>query len=188
MFLTYTGTMMAKLVEWWTHDRWTHSSFSLDETMTDMFSFTAIGLTNENIYTGDFKVQAHRSRYSVWAMMVPAEIKKDIETMLRIMYSQRERFRYSIKGVLSFVTGWSGYNGDNAKFCSQFVAEIINMIDYKILGRSADNIRPQSFTETGHLVHLTHGKLLQYDAKKTMDTLIAKIKKGEFTDDKISSR
>lgn len=181
VLLTFTGLWYTKVINWWTKDGWTHSSFSFDETMTDMWSFTDKGLTHENINTGVFAKVRNQCTYSAYAIMVPTESKEMLREMLTIMESQSERFRYNFKGMFSFVFKWSGDNGDNKKFCSQFVTELLQMIDPDIISMKPSTVKPSDFaTKSKKLVHVSHGILFDYNPKKTLSNLYNKIKKGAF--------
>lgn len=180
VLLTFTGTWTAKVIDWWTKDGWTHSAFSFDETMTDMWSFTDRGFTHENINTDVYAKVKDHCKYSVYAVMIPTETKAILREMLGIMEAQRERFRYNLKGIFAFVFKWSGDNGDNAKFCSQFVTELLQMIDPEIINANPSTVKPSDFTRNKQLVHITHGVLSHYNPKKTLSILYDKLKKGVF--------
>lgn len=50
--LTYTGTLPAKVVKFWTRKPYSHVSISLDESLTRMYSFARLG--QYNIFNAGF--------------------------------------------------------------------------------------------------------------------------------------
>ena len=181
VFLSKTGTLMSNLVGMYTKDPFTHSSFSFDETMTDMYSFTDLGMEHENIKTRIFKKYEETTSYRVYAMMVPTDSKTQLHTLLSIMQESRKDYRYSLKGVIQVALKLGKDTREYAKFCSQFVGEVMQMIYSDIINKDPFYVKPMDFTNMRHLFLVNEGdKLKDYDPEKTKRNLIEKIRKGDF--------
>lgn len=181
--LFHTGSKTATIIKEVTHDAWSHATITFDESLTQMYSFNSHGFIVENIYESIYAKQPHKIPVSVYALMVSVDIKDQMQKFIEQMVATKDIFQYNIKGMLSFVTGWSGDNVETKKFCSQFVSEILTMANENIIDRPAYKIKPVDLSTNENLHHIYTGKLSNYNPKRVRACLLEKIKLGVFDDD-----
>ena len=75
--LTHTGTILSKIIKYWTKDEFSHVSIALDEDLKEMYSFGRLhpynpiigGFVHEKINKGTFK-RFYKTKASIYSIEV----------------------------------------------------------------------------------------------------------------------
>lgn len=166
--LTYTGTLPAKVVKFWTRKPYSHVSISLDESLTRMYSFARLGQYNifnagflhEYINKGIFKKFKNTDALIGYLEVSNRQYKK-IEKEIEEMEQEREKYRFNILGFLA-VTIKKRRKRKNYFYCAEFVRYILNeaYIDTEL----PEIIIPTDFQKMKNLNFIYKGKLRDYVA------------------------
>ena len=168
IILTYTGTIPAKLIKFWTRKKWSHVSISLDEQLTKMYSFARLG--NYNMFNAGFlheyKNKGVFKRFkNTDALIGYIEITnrqyKRIEQDILNIEKEKEKYHFNIKGFLG-VTIKKRIIRKNYFYCAEFVRYILEQAYIKT--DLPDIITPSDFQKLKNLNIIYQGKLHDYVA------------------------
>lgn len=126
-----TGTLLSRLITIATDSKYAHSSISLDEDFTRMYSFgrknpnnpLSAGFVEENIYDGVFK-KFIDSKCLIYRIQVTEEQYNLIKSEVNEFLKYKDKYRYNLLGLLGVLIN-RPLKRDNYYFCSQFVSEIL---------------------------------------------------------------
>ena len=104
--LTYTGTLIAKIVKFYTKKTYSHVSIALDENLEDMYSFGRLrpynafvaGFVHERLNSGTYKRFKKTKALIFWIEVTDEEYKK-IEDTLGYMKLHRTKYKFNLIGL-----------------------------------------------------------------------------------------
>ena len=169
LVLTYTGTMLAKLIKYYTHSEYSHVSISLDEGLNEMYSFGRVytyipflgGYIHENTSKGLFK-RCKNTEAAVYVLKVSNEQYDTIRDIIIDMYNNKDLYRFNVIGLFA--------NGLNIKFrkrknyfyCAEFIEYLLDRADIYM---DLPNLpKPNDFKDIKSLELTYKGKLNRYGA------------------------
>ena len=90
--LTYTGTLLSKIIKTYTKDEFSHVSISLDEELKQMYSFGRLnpynpfigGFVHEGINTGTFR-RFIKTKTEIYSLEVNEDQYNSIERIIRVV-------------------------------------------------------------------------------------------------------
>lgn len=170
IFLSYTGTNMAKMIKSFTHDPYSHSSLSFDTELTNMISFNREGMVTENIKDGLWKERAATIKYSLYMYLATAEEYDAMRNFVNELLSKRANLKYNILGLTNFVFG-RGSDREDKFFCSEFVAATINAGDKKVIKTKPYMTSPYMLAKNKNFKFIKKGLVKNYNAK-VVDNII----------------
>lgn len=170
IFLSYTGTNMAKMIKSFTHDPYSHSSLSFDTELTNMVSFNREGMVIENIKDGLWKEKAASIKYSLYMYLATAEEYDAMRNFVNELLSKRANLKYNILGLTNFVFG-RGSDREDKFFCSEFVAATINAGDKKVIKTKPYMTSPYMLAKNKNFKFIKKGLVKNYNAK-VVDNII----------------
>lgn len=180
VFLSYTGTNMAKLIKSFTHNPYAHSSLSFDTDLDHMVSFNRDGMVEENIFSGVYKKNASKIRYSLYVYMATADEYEAMKRFVEQLTTKRDKLKYNLLGLTNFIFG-RGSEREDKFFCSEFVAATISAGNNKVIKTQPFMTSPYMFAKNKNFVFIKTGILKNYDPK-VIDKLVAeKLEEGGFT-------
>ena len=108
--LTYTGTILSKIVHVYTGQEFCHSSLSLDEGLTEMYSFGRYwaynpfigGLIKEEVDSGTFK-RFHNTKAAIYSLEVTDWQYKKIKKEIKRMLNSKEKYTFNTLGLAAVV-------------------------------------------------------------------------------------
>lgn len=132
LLLTDTGSLFAKLIKSYTKKPFNHASIAFDQELLDVYSFGRknprnpflAGFVKEDIQS----VLFHRAQCAIYAMTVTDRQFYKMKQYVQIMYEHKEHFHYNLLGLFGLVLN-KPIQRENAFFCSQFVARILEDCD-----------------------------------------------------------
>lgn len=180
--LTYSGTLLSKVIKEFTKDEFSHVSISLDIELEQMYSFGRLhpynmfmaGFVQEKIHEGTFK-RFYNTRTKVYELAVTDEqYNKVVETIENIK-KEREKYKFNILGL--FAVGFhKKLRNKNSFYCAEFVKYVMEQakIDIKL----PEIVKPEDFKQIEGLQEIYGGYLRQYQtedvrlSKRLRDTLL----------------
>jgi ribosomal protein S18 acetylase RimI-like enzyme len=179
IFLSYTGTNVAKLIKAFTHDPYAHSSLSFDTDLENMVSFNGDGMVDENIRKDIYKKNSAHIRYSLYMYMATASEYDSMRNFVDELLGKRNKLKYNVLGLTNFIFG-RGSSREDKYFCSEFIASVISAGNDKLLDRQPYMISPYYFAKNKNFIFIKTGILKNYDPK-IVDKLVAeKLEEGGF--------
>lgn len=181
VFLSYTGTNMAKPIKAFTHDPYAHSSLSFDTNLDNMVSFNRDGMVIEDIHKSVFKKNAPNIRYSLYMYMATAAEYDAMKNFVDELLGKKNKLKYNALGLTNFIFG-RGSSREDRYFCSEFIAATISAGNDKLFDRQPYMISPYYFAKNKNFIFIKTGILKNYD-QKIVDKLVAeKLEEGGFSD------
>lgn len=181
IFLSYTGTNMAKLIKAFTHDPYAHSSLSFDTNLDNMVSFNRDGMVIEDIHKSVFKKNAPNIRYSLYMYMATAAEYDAMKNFVDELLGKKNKLKYNALGLTNFIFG-RGSSREDRYFCSEFIAATISAGNDKLFDGQPYMISPYYFAKNKNFIFIKTGILKNYD-QKIVDNLVAeKLEEGGFSD------
>lgn len=164
--LTYTGTILSKVVHIYTKQEFCHSSLSLDKDLNEMYSFGRYwaynpfigGFIKEEIDSGTFKrfINTKAAIYSLevtnWQYNL---IKKEIRKFKR----SKDKYSFNILGLAAIVFH-KKLNRKNKFYCSEFVKYLVDVGN--IENDLPEIVRPQDFQLIDNVELVYEGKLSDF--------------------------
>lgn len=170
ILLTDTGTVLNRLIKWYTHDPFNHVSIAFDEELKDVYSF---GRKKENnpIIGGFVKeniegIILSNAKCAVYEMtdIDPYSYFK-IRDYIKNFENNRDRYRYNLIGLIGVALNIPIERG-NAFFCSQFVASVFEYAGAPIIDKPSNVVTPGDFQSSPKLQCIYDGDLKNY--RKTL--------------------
>jgi len=181
IFLSYTGTNMAKLIKSFTHDPYAHSSISFDTNLDNMISFNREGMVIEDIRKSVYKKNEDSIRYSLYMYMATAAEYDSMQNFVNELLARKSDLKYNFLGLTNFIFG-RGSSREDKFFCSEFVASVINAGNNRIIKTQPYMTSPYNLAKNKNFVFIKTGILKHYD-QKVIDKIIAeKLEEGGFSD------
>ena len=129
--LSDSGSMVSKMLRWFTKAKYNHVSLSLKEDLSEMYSFGRRwkyyafygGFVKETPYTGAFGIYP-KAEIAVFPLPVTESQYEEIQTRLNEMYTQRKKYKYSWLGLF-MVLFHKRLRRKRHYYCSEFVREML---------------------------------------------------------------
>ena len=178
--LTYTGTLMGRVIRKVTKGIYTHAAFALDSDLKKTYSFNGNvdGFSLESI---DGYKKAKGSVMAVYAIFVSKKDLLKIKTQLDNFLLNRDKYGYGFINLLGFIIG-KPVQIANRMVCSQFVDSLLKTIKLDITHKQNGLISPIDFYNSGdnRLYKVYEGYINEYDNSK-VDKIVSKIKNSFLT-------
>ena len=112
IILTYTGTILSKIVKVYTRKEYSHVSISLDEDLTKMYSFGRLypynpflgGFVHEGLDRGTFK-RFKKTKTKIYSLEIPEEKYDKIEEIIQAVQSKKNAYKFNLIGLLGISLG-----------------------------------------------------------------------------------
>lgn len=164
LLFTNTGTMLTKLIQLYTKHSLNHVSIAFDEQLEELYSFGRKkpynpfigGFVKEQVNEGLMK----HAECAVYSLSVSKEEFELMRAEVRRVEQQKEQMKYNLMGLFAIVFNHT-WERDNAFFCSQFVATVLNR-KKGLLNKVPCLITPQDIMGIERLQLMYEGKLSYY--------------------------
>lgn len=168
IMLSYTGTLLSKIVKIYTLKQYSHVSVSLDLELDSLYSFGRTyprnpfigGFIREDIDGGTYKIFKN-TKCRIYELEVTMLQYKDLKDFIDAFMDEQDRYKFNIVGLLGTVVK-KPLNRENHYFCSQFVGKALldsNIYDFN---RDVGILKPIEFEDIPGLVSIYEGKLCDY--------------------------
>ena len=130
--LTYTGTIMAKIVKFYTRKEFSHVSLSLDEDLEEMYSFGRLnpynpfcgGFVHEGIDIGTFK-RFKNTKSAIYSLKLTEEQYDKINLLIEEMKKKQESYKFNCIGLFAVAINYK-YQKENRFYCAEFVKYLLD--------------------------------------------------------------
>lgn len=170
IILTYTGTILSKIIKCYTKDEFSHVSIALDQELNHMYSFGRLhpynpfcgGFVHERINSGTFKRFAN-TRARIYYLEV--DDKQYEKLRYAIFYIKRLRKSYTFNILGLFAVGFKiRVKAPRAFYCAEFVKYVLDQA--KIKTELPDLVKPEDFKLIRNLIPEYDGFLRSYNGNR----------------------
>lgn len=164
--LTNTGTILSKIIKFYTKDEFTHVSISLDEDLQEMYSFGRLnpynpfigGFIHEYINRGTFK-RFHKTISKIYMLEIEDKQYQNIKNIILEFSRNKYIFKFNTIGLFA-IAFKKKIKKDNAFYCAEFVKYVLDESNIKI--NLPELVRPESFKNVNECFEIYNGLLKDY--------------------------
>lgn len=165
--LTYTGTMLSKIVKFYTRKEYSHVSIALDENLSQMYSFGRLnpynpfigGFVQESPKYGTFK-RFSKTKSKIYSIEVTEEQYAQIKELITEMSQNKNEYHFNVLGLFA-VALHIRIKKENTFYCAEFVKYVLDCsnIDFNL----PDLIKPCDFNNLSGGKEIYRGRLNEYN-------------------------
>lgn len=164
--LTYTGTILAKIVKLYTRKKYSHVSIALDDSLKNMYSFGR--LNPYNPFIGGFVVESKdrgtfkrfkNTKTVVFSYEISEEQYERIKREIDSFIINRKRYKFNVLGLFLVMFNIK-LNRKNCFYCAEFVKYLVEKDG--IITDLPDIVKPNDFKELSNMKLVYKGKLNSY--------------------------
>lgn len=168
--ITYTGTMLSKIIKMYTKNEFSHVSIALDLELKQMYSFGRLnpynpfigGFVHEYINKGTFK-RFYKTKAKICELQVTDEQYKNMQEIINKIEKEKDKYTFNVIGL--FAAGFHKKIGKEQSFyCAEFVKYVIEKSGIDI--RLPDVIKPEDFKYVEEFETIYTGLLRKYKPSK----------------------
>lgn len=168
--LTYTGTILSRIIKGYTKAEFSHVSISLDKELTQMYSFGRLnaynpfigGFIHEQIDKGTFK-RFKNTKSKVYSLEIIDEQYDIIRITINAFEASKKEYKFNIWGLFA-----AGFNirikRKKSLYCAEFVKHVLETAKVKV--DLPQIIKPEHFKNIKGLKLVYNGKLKNYKLEK----------------------
>ena len=169
LILTYSGTILSRIIKIYTRDEFAHVSISLDEELNQMYSFGRLnpynpfigGFVHEGINIGTFK-RFRKTQTAVYSRMISDEQYKKIKETIKLIRECPIAYKFNIIGLFG-----AGFNirihMRHSFYCAEFVKYLLEKA--RVKNNLQEIIKPEDFKRLDNIRLEYKGSLCEYSVK-----------------------
>ena len=169
LILTYSGTILSRIIKIYTRDEFAHVSISLDEELNQMYSFGRLnpynpfigGFVHEGINIGTFK-RFRKTQTAVYSIMISDEQYKKIKETIKFIRECPIAYKFNIIGLFG-----AGFNirihMRHSFYCAEFVKYLLEKA--RVKNNLPEIIKPEDFKKLDNIRLEYKGSLCEYSVK-----------------------
>ena len=165
IILTYTGTILSKIVKIYTRKEYSHVSISLNSDLTKMYSFGRInpynpfsgGFVHEEIDKGTFK-RFKKTKTKIYSLEIEEKKYEQLETIINNIQKRKNLYKFNIIGLLAVVLNVK-IKRERHFYCAEFVKYVLEQSNVLTL---PDIVKPEDFEKVQGLLEVYKGVLKEY--------------------------
>lgn len=167
--LTYTGTILSKIVKFYTRDKFCHVSIALDEALNEMYSFGRLnpynpfwgGFIHEKIDCGTFK-RFKNTEAKIFSINVTEKQYNIIKKTINFIENNKKYYKFNVIGLFA-VSVNKRLKFKHSFYCAEFVKYLLDKA--KIENDLPSIIKPEDFKNLIDMEKEYEGKLREYNSK-----------------------
>lgn len=175
--LTETGTLLSRIIKFYTQEKFSHVSIAFDSELNEMYSF---GRKHEsNPFIGGFVHEDPSSKlfYEANCAIYTCPVSKSqfdyLKEQIQFYKQRKEQYKYNFIGLF-FVVCRLKLNRKNSFFCSQFISTLLERAGLSLEGKSPSFIIPTDLAKLPYVKLCYIGKMSCYINKHYTDTVAKK--------------
>lgn len=170
--LTYTGTVLSKVIKAYTRKSYSHISIALDEDLGRMYSFGRLnpynpfnaGFVREGIHYGTFN-RFKNTEALIFSFKVSEKQYIKIEEQIKKFYVERTKYKFNLLGL--FMTVFHKRIRRKYYFyCAEFVKYVLEQSEVNTNLPSV--VKPEDFVKIGNIKPIYQGKLQDFLPMKSV--------------------
>lgn len=166
LVLSYTGTMLAKIVRFYTRKEYSHVSISLDKDLKRMYSFGRLnpynafigGFVHESLDTGTFK-RFYKTKTTIYEVDITDEQYDKLLKLINYFEKKKELYRFNILGLCA-VPFKIKVKRKRCFYCAEFVKYALEHSDIEI--DLPEIIKPEDFKKIENKKIIYKGFMQEY--------------------------
>ena len=178
ILLTDTGTVLNRLIKFYTKQPYNHASIGFDINLSEVYSFgrkTAsnpfvAGFAKEDIKENLFR----QAGCAIYSLVVTEEQWARMNRFIRDIEAREEEYRYNLFGLVGVMLR-KPINRRNAFFCSQFVAYVLKECNIFQFDRPISLVAPNDFLEIPELKLIYQGQLSDYPNQEMNEKIVKSV-------------
>lgn len=173
ILLTYSGSILSRVINKKTREPYSHVSIAFDEELKELYSFGRLR-PNNPIFAGFVKEDIENGTYARFPETTCALYSLDIDEVqykrlikeLKKFIASDHRYRYNLIGLMGAAVNYP-IERQYKYFCSQFVTSLLNNSGIKLIDKEAGLTAPRDFRECNELNLVYEGNLQSYNLLKS---------------------
>lgn len=165
IILTYTGTILSKIVKIYTKKEYSHVSISLDSNLTQMYSFGRLnpynpfigGFVHEGIDRGTFK-RFKKTRTKIYSLEIEEEKYEKLESIIENIQERKNLYKFNLIGLMAVALNVR-IKRERCFYCAEFVKYVLEQSQVLTL---PEVIKPEDFEKVQGLNEVYRGVLKEY--------------------------
>lgn len=168
IILTYTGTILSKIVKIYTRKEYSHVSISLDQDLTRMYSFGRLnpynpfvgGFVHENINKGTFK-RFKKTKTKIYSLEIDEEKYEHLEEIINKIQERKNLYKFNVIGLIAVALNVK-IKREKHFYCAEFVKYVLEQSHVLSL---PEIVKPSDFEKVQGLSEVYRGVLKEYNNK-----------------------
>lgn len=165
IILTYTGTILSKIVKIYTRREYSHVSISLNEDLTKMYSFGRInpynpfsgGFVHEEIDKGTFK-RFKKTKTKIYSLEISEEKYEKLESIIEQMKAKKNLYKFNVIGLLGILLNVK-IKREKYFYCAEFVKYVLEQSQVLEL---PELVKAEDFEKVSGISEIYRGVLREY--------------------------
>lgn len=165
--LTYTGTILSKIIKIYTKEEYSHVSISLDKKLKKMYSFGRLnpynpfigGFVHEGINHGTFK-RFKNTITEIYEVEITNEQYNKIRQEIKKFKVDRNNYTFNLIGLFLAAINYK-YSKVNSYYCAEFVGYLVKEANIDL--ELPKVVKPMDFKKYNQLNLLYKGILKKYN-------------------------
>ena len=165
IILTYTGTILSKIVKIYTRKEYSHVSISLDSDLNQMYSFGRLnpynpfvgGFVHEAINKGTFK-RFKKTKTKIYSLEIDEKKYEKLESIINNIQQRKNLYKFNLIGLLGVALNVK-IKREKCFYCAEFVKYVLEQSQVLTL---PDIIKPEDFEKVQELDEVYKGILKEY--------------------------
>lgn len=168
ILLTDTGSLLTKIIKWYTNAPYNHVSIAFDEKLDEIYSFGRkhprnplnAGFVREDVYFGTYRY-FDDTRCLLLKMDVSSSEYIRIRNVIQNFNLNKDKYSYNLLGLIGVAMDYPIHQ-ENKYFCSQFVAEVFEKSGLNLWRLPPALISPDDFLKHPRFEVVYEGSLYKY--------------------------
>ena len=166
IILTHTGTMLSKIIKYYTGNEFSHVSIALDPQLRKMYSFGRLnpynpfigGFVHEYMDKGTFK-RFRKTNAQIYCLELTEKQVKAIKNIIVKINKNRLNYKFNLFGLFA-IAFKIRIKRRNHFYCAEFVKYVLD--EAKVHNELPEMIRPEDFKSLKGLNKVYSGLLREY--------------------------
>lgn len=163
--LTDTGTVLTRIIKWFTKSPLNHASIAFDSSLYEVYSFGRKNVNNP--FIGGLVRENMRSSFfshcecAIYRCSISTEDYTNIYNHIKLMMRHQYRYKYNMLGLIGVLMN-KEINREDAYFCSQFVAYVLEQSNLRPVNKPCYLVQPGDFAQSPLLKEVYRGRIIDY--------------------------
>lgn len=165
IILTYTGTILSRIVKIYTRKEYSHVSISLDSNLNQMYSFGRLnpynpfigGFVHEGIDRGTFK-RFKKTKTKIYSLEIDEEKYDKLESIIENIQNSKNLYKFNLIGLIAVALNIK-IKREKCFYCAEFVKYVLEQSQVLEL---PDIVKPEDFENVNGLNEVYKGMLKEY--------------------------
>lgn len=164
--LSYTGTILSRIVKVYTRKEYSHVSISLDKDLSHMYSFGRLnpynpvwgGFVQESPHYGTFK-RFKNTKALIYSLEVEEKDYEKIKHTIEEIQNNKKNYRFNVMGLIAVMAHYH-LKREKCFYCAEFVKYVLDCSDVEL--DLPDMIKPDDFRNVQGIDIIYTGRLSEY--------------------------